>query len=111
MEYRKLKTLFYLIAGLVTAAPAAFAADDIAKTFSAEAKGNSVNIYSTSDKERFCTVSVKFSILQDGKRIDGRSGCQDATIPAGKHVFVCDFTRPIVIKPKIEGPVEGSCKD
>jgi len=109
-ERGKLRMKIWVIAGLLGTASTAQAADNIAKTFSAEAKDNSVTIYSTSKKARRCDVLVNFSVIQDGKRIAGLSHCSEKDIPAGKHVLVCDFTRPVVVEPKIEGPVQGKCR-
>jgi hypothetical protein len=92
--------------------PQEIAADkEIAQTFKGEAKGSTVAIYSNSKKERFCELYVKFSSTLNGKREIGESRCFEKTIPAGRHVLVCEVTNPdLFIDPKIEGEVGGTCK-
>ncbi len=83
---------------------------EIAASFVAEAKGNTIAIYSNLKKPRRCEVYAYFTVMQNGERVLGAHRCLEKDIPAGKHVLVCDFTRPQVVDPLIDGPVNGYCK-
>lgn len=99
-------TKFYAFFALVmslTAFPAA------AVTFTATAEGNTIRIFSQSDKEDVCNVWVPFSFWHDGKRRYTTTTCPDKRIAISDHVEVCSVTDPVIIRPKIEGPVESKC--
>ena len=114
-----LKREIWFLAGLILAGVPALAADnattaksdkEIATTFVAEVSRNTVAIFSNSEKERRCSVSANFSVMQNGTRVASSSNCFEKTIPAGKHVLVCDISNPAIVDAKIEGPVSGYCK-
>ena len=116
-----LKTNVWVAGAFALLAFPAFAADpvvekadphrkDLVATFVAEAKGNTVAIYSNFKETHHCEVFVKFSVLQEGKRVTGDLRCFEKDFLAGKHLLACNITSPVVIEPKIEGPIDGECR-
>lgn len=114
-----MKTNLWVVGVFALTAFSAFAAEPSAKknphkelvaTFVAEAKGNTVSIYSNLKKTHHCEVVVKFSVLQEGKRVPGELRCFEKDFLAGKHLLACDIASPLVIEPNIEGPITGECR-
>ena len=114
-----LKTNVWAVGALAFAGFPALAADntppppankEIAGLFVAEAKGDTVSIYSNLKRDRRCDVFVYFSVAQDGKRVSGNLRCFEKDLRKGNHVLTCDIQAPAIIDPKIESPVDGFCK-
>ena len=114
-----LKTSVWVAGVLALAALPAFAADqdakaqadkEIAASFVAEAKGDTVAIYSNLKKPRRCEVDVSFSVAQGGQRVKGDLRCFEKDLEAGEHLLTCNIKDPQIIDPKIEGPIIGHCK-
>jgi hypothetical protein len=82
-----------------------------AATFTAEAKEGSVTIYSSSKEAAFCGPWVKFTYLENGKRVPGMTSCGRRNIKPGEHVKVCAFHHPAIIAPILDGPVLVKCGD
>lgn len=100
---KKICLLFAIAVGL--SAPSAFA-----DTFGAAVEGNTVGIFSRSDKEDVCNVWVAFSFWHEGKREYTTTTCPDRPIVISSDwVEVCRVTDPVIVNPKIEGPVEFKC--
>lgn len=78
--------------------------------FSARAESGTLAIFSTAQAPRLCTADVVFSYLEKGKREFGRHICQNANIVAGRDVEVCRVTDAMIVEPKIEGPVNSTCR-
>jgi hypothetical protein len=77
-------------------------------TFEAEAKGNTITVYSTANKADKCNVQTMFSYLQDGVRKTAGNYCNGCDIAVGKHVKLTEISDAIVIEPRIEG-VKATC--
>jgi len=80
-----------------------------AATFTATAEGNTVTIYSASDKEEVCNVTVPFSYWYEGKREYTTTYCPDRQISISDKLEVCNASHEMIVNPKIEGPVESEC--
>lgn len=94
-----------LLAGalLASAASSAFGA-----SFRAEVEGNTLIVYSTTDKDEACYSMVTFSYQKDDKRETRRFVCN--TFARGQKDFrFCERTDPAFIDLKVEGPVTGTC--
>ncbi len=81
-----------------------------AATFTATAEGNTVTIYSASDKEEVCNLSVSFSYWHKGKREYTTTRCPDGKIAISEKSEVCSASHELIVNPKIEGPVESECR-
>jgi len=79
-------------------------------TFTAEAKGNALMIYSTSKTPKMCTVRVVFSYKGDAGRREGTHSCLQRQLPVGDHVEYCGVTSEHLVDAQIEGPVMATCK-
>ncbi|TAK99873.1 MAG: hypothetical protein EPO08_15120 [Rhodospirillaceae bacterium] len=85
--------------------------DAIAATITATAKGNTVTVFSTSDKSERCTARINFTYLQDGKRTPGFTSKESFVTVPGENVKVWDFTNPALIDPIISGGIDAHCGD
>lgn len=82
-----------------------------AATFEAEAKGDTVAVYSTSKKKEFCQLKNTFSFVVEGKRFTTTQTCNVNVVP-GTHLEVCKVKNAEISQPKIEKPVDIlSCAD
>jgi hypothetical protein len=75
----------------------------------AKAEGNSVAIFSSTDKALPCEANIKFTYLDHGERKNGWTSCGYFTSKPGKDVEVCRFTNPALIAPVLDGGVIGGC--
>mgnify|MGYP003676881720 CR=1 FL=1 len=81
-----------------------------AATFTATAEGNTITIYSTSDKEEICSLLVPFSYWYEGKREYTSTRCPDRSIIVSEKSEVCNASHELIVNPKIEGPVQSECR-
>jgi hypothetical protein len=97
--YALLSTLFALSASPATAA-----------TFTATAEGNTVTIFSKSDKVELCDVYVHFSYWYKGKREYTVTHCPNRIIVISDKAKVCNAHHVEIVNPKIEGSVVFECE-
>ena len=99
------KKFYGLVAVLLTLG--ALSAD--AATFTATAEGNTITIFSQSDKEEICRAWVPFSYWHKGKREHTMTNCMEKYIVISEKSEVCNVMHKEIVNPKIEGPVEFKC--
>jgi hypothetical protein len=90
---------YALLAALLCATGSAQAA-----TFVAEAKGDTVVVYSTSKAKEECQIKNTFSYLFKAERYTTTQTCNISVLP-GNHVEVCRVQDEVIVEPKIEKPV------
>ena len=77
-------------------------------TFEAEAKPNTIILYSSAKTPDTCDVQAMFSYMQNGERKSAGSYCNLCKITVGKRVKILELSDAIVIEPKIES-VKSVC--
>jgi hypothetical protein len=92
------------LAGALLSVSAAAAAP----TFRAEAEGDTLVIYSTSDKDVACYTMVAFSFKNGDERERSRYVC-NGFARAQKDLRFCERSDARYIDLKIEGPVTSNC--
>lgn len=78
-------------------------------SFTAEAKGDSLMIYSTSKKPKVCSVRVIFSYQAGAGRREGTHSCLQRELPVGDHMAYCGVVSEYLVGAQIEGPVMATC--
>ena len=81
-----------------------------AATFTAEAEGNTITIYSSSDEKQICNLTVAFSFFYKGKRNMTKTFCQEIEIEPSNKAEACSVTHEDIVDPKIESPVTAECE-
>lgn len=80
-----------------------------ATTLRAAIEGDTIVIYSSSDKAVGCRVSVMFSYKYGDGRRATRLEC-NGRAPAEKDFAFCKSENAQYLEPKIERPIQGGCE-